>query len=260
VCVCAHARACDQDAWWEGGSRGFPWWVSWFDRYAVFADHFAHVAQATQAQALILGGAWVQPAILGNTLPDGSPSGVPADAEARWRKIIADTRAVYHGTLYWALPLEALQNPPAFLDAVDGLYVLWSPDLGADPAQWEATTAQLLDERVKPIVESLQKPVVLAVAYPSAANARGGCVPAEQGCLPQEALFPDVGSQTAVDMTAQQQAYAALLNAVAKRPWISGVISADFYPPTKLQDASASVHGKPAAALLAQWFALLHAP
>lgn len=249
-----------QAAWWESSSHDFPWWVSWFDRYAVFADHFAHVAQSTQAQALILGGAWVQPAVTGNTLPNGAPSGVPADAEARWRKIIADTRAVYQGQIYWALPLETLAAPPAFLDTVDGLYVLWAPDLGDDPAQWEAATARLLDDLVKPVAAQWQKPIVLAVAYPSAQGARGGCVPADEGCLPQEALFPAAAPAVRADMTAQQTAYAALLNALAERPWVNGVVSADFYPPARLQDASASVHGKPAAALLAQWFAFLNTP
>ncbi len=246
-------------AWWRNGAHDFAWWVSWFDHYTAFAEHAARVAQTTHAGALILGGAWVQPAMLGNPLPDGAPSGVPADAEQRWRAIIATAREHYHGPIYWAMPVEAFHNPPPFLDAVDGIYVLWSPDLGEAPDQWQAATARLLDDVVKPVAEQYHKMVVLAVAYPSAQGVRGGCVPAATGCLPQEALFPDREDARAhtVDLQAQQTAYAALLAAVGARPWVSGVVSADFYPPMRLQGPSASVHGKPAADLLAQWFQAL---
>ena len=251
-----------QDAWWGNDTHDFAWWVSWFDRYTAFTVHTAVLAQNTHAGALILGGAWVQPAILGNPLPNGAPSGVPADAEQRWRDIIAEARSRYHGAIYWALPLEALDAPPPFLDAVDGLYILWSPDLGADPKQWAETTASLLDDKLKPVAEQFHKPVVLAVSYPSAQGARGGCVPADTGCLPQETLFPQTESARTitVDLDTQQAAYAVLLDAVNTRPWINGIISADFYPPTRLQGPSASVHGKPAADLLSWWFQALLTP
>jgi len=251
-----------QEAWWLAGNHDFAWWVSWFDRYTTFANHAARVAQNTQAGALILGGAWVQPAMPAATLPDGTPSGVPADAAQRWRDIIAHARERYHGPIYWALPLEALDNPPPFLDAVDGLYILWAPDLGEDQAQWPKTTASLLDEKVRPVAERFHKPIVLAVAYPSAQGARGGCVPADTGCLPQEALFPQTESARGVpvDLGVQQSAYAALLDAVNTRPWVSGIISADFYPPMSLHGPSASVHGKPANDLLAWWYAALLTP
>jgi hypothetical protein len=48
--------------------------------------------------------------------------------------------------------------------------------------------------------------------------------------------------------------YEAVLNALNSRPYVGGVISRGFYPPTLLQDKSASVHGKPAADLLWYWF------
>ena len=241
-------------AWWQK-PHGFAWWVSWFDRYQTFARHFAALAQRTHAGALVLGGAWVTPAVNG-TLPNGEAAGAPADLPTRWRGILATVRQVYHGPIYWALPLRALDHPPAFLDAVDGIYLLWNPDLGNTPAAWAEVAAGLLDEKVKPFSEAFHKPVVLAVAYPAAQGAHGGCVPQGQGCLPLQDLFPESATahQTPTDLQRQQAAYAALLTAVDERSWLSGVITADYYPAAFLQDPSASVHGKPAAATLAWWF------
>ena len=242
-------------AWWKS-ARDFAWWVSWFDRYTAFTRHFAILAQRSHAGALVLGGEWVAPAAE-NALPNGAPAGAPADLTARWQAIFTTARQHYHGPIYWAMPLEALDAPPAFLDAVDGIYLLWHPNLGADPAQWEAATAALLDKKVKPFAQAFHKPVVLVVAYPSAQNVQGGCAPQQGQCLPQQALFPETPTahQIAVNLARQAQAYAALLAAVDARPWVSGVITADYYPPAALQGPSASVHGKPAAAVLGWWFA-----
>jgi len=256
-----------QDTWWQTGAHDFPWWVSWFDRYHAFARHFALVAQQTHADALVLGGQWVQPAILGNPLPNGEPSGAPADAEQRWRDILAEARSYYQGPIYWALPLEALDHPPAFLDAVDGIYLLWTPRLEAAPDDAQALlqeTAKILDEKVKPLAQSLEKPIVLAVAYPSAKEAQGACVltGTRQQCLPQDDLYPatPLAQHLHPDTQRQALAYEALLEAVNARPWIGGVVSADFYPPAQLQDPSASVHGKPASQYLGWWFGQWAAP
>ncbi len=241
--------------WWQQ-SRGFAWWVSWFDRYTAFTRHFAILAQRSHAGALVLGGEWVMPAVE-NVLPNGAPAGAPADLTTRWQAIFTTARQNYHGPIYWAMPLEHLATPPAFLNAADGIYLLWHPNLGADPAQWETATAALLDTKVKPFAETLHKPIVLVVAYPSAQKAQGGCLLLQEHCLPQQALFPETATahQTAVNLERQTQAYAALLAAVDARPWISGVITADYYPPAALQGPSASVHGKPAASLVGWWFA-----
>jgi len=245
-------------AWWGERTRDFGWWLTWFNRYMAFARHFARVAQDTHAAALVLGGAWVQPAMVGGTLPNGQPAGTPADAEQRWRAILAEVRHLYHGPVYWALPLDMLRHPPRFLEAVDGVVVLWSPGLGKNPATWPNASAALLSGEVQPFAEKVHKPLVLAVAYPSAAGAQGGCVPVEEnGCLPQVKLFPRtaVAHHTVVDLKRQQAAYAALLATINEdAPWVQGVVSMDFYPPAALQDPSASVYGKPASEVLRWWF------
>jgi len=57
-----------------------------------------------------------------------------------------------------------------------------------------------------------------------------------------------------VDMKAQADIYQALLSAVNSRAWVTGFVSRGYYPPTILQDKSASTHGKLAADILWYWY------
>jgi len=161
--------AMDADAWWQSAPRDFPWWVSWFERYAGFLEHHADLAARTQAQALIIGGEWLNPALPGGLLADGTPSGVPVDADRRWRKIIADLRARYIGPIYWALPYEQATNPPDFLQGVYGFYVEMDAPLAqtpdADQGALLAGAAQVLDEQIQPLLQHYEKPLVLAVRF-----------------------------------------------------------------------------------------------
>ena len=42
--------------------------------------------------------------------------------------------------------------------------------------------------------------------------------------------------------------------AINERDWMGGFVSRGYYPPVGLQDASASIHAKPAADVLRYWF------
>ena len=57
-----------------------------------------------------------------------------------------------------------------------------------------------------------------------------------------------------VDKKSQADIYQALFCAVNSRAWITGFVSRGYYPPTILQDKSASIHGKPAADILWYWY------
>ena len=91
------------------------------------------------------------------------------------------------------------------------------------------------------------KPVILAVAYPSADNAASAS-------LPVSTLFQPGGMQGPVNLQAQADIYQALLMAVNERPWVGGFVSRGYYPPVVLLDASASTHGKPAADVMWYWY------
>jgi len=131
---------------------------------------------------------------------------------------------------------------------MDGIYLLWyAPLNGSGVDELMAAAGQLLDTDIQPFQAAFQKPVILAFSYPSVDNATSASLPAS-------ALFQPGGTQAPVNLQAQTDVYQALLLAVNERAWIGGFVSRGYYPPAVLQDASASVHGKPAADLLWYWY------
>ena len=257
----ANGLSAASNLWWESAPRDFAWWAEWFETYRTFALHHASFAQNNNVGMLILGGDWLNPALPNGVMGDGLSSNVPGDAENYWRKILNDVRAQYGGTLAWAMPYpQGIQNPPPFLDQVDVIYLLWSPQLGVADASGEglrAEASRLLDNFIQPFASVNQKPVVIAMGYPSADGAMTSCLPGlEGGCLPFSALSQPNGDNLAVtlDLTEQTEIYAAMLEVVNERDWIAGVVSRGYYPPVALADKSLSVYGKPAEQWLEFWF------
>lgn len=250
------------DQWWKSAPRDFAWWVSWFNSYRTFLLNYADLASSQGAQALVLGGDWLLPALPGGLLSDGSPSQVPADAPARWKSLLTELRSHFKGKLAWALPYPlGLQAPPPFLDSIDLVYLLWSAPISlkseATSEEMAAEASRILDQDVKPFQAAVNKPLVLAINYPSARGGSSGCVPDPNGkCLRIELLSQpnsDISTVT-LDLDEQVRAYSAVLLAANDRDWISGIISRGYYPPAVLEDKSSSVHGKPARGVLWFWF------
>lgn len=254
------------DDWWAGSVRDFAWWLVWFDRYRNFILHFADLAEQQGVEALILGGEWIKPAIPGAIMMNGTPSGIPADAEARWKDLLLEIRTRFSGKLAWALPFDKeIGALPPFLNEVDQIYLLWSHPLveqsGASEQVLHAEAARLLDDEVHPFQEDTGKPVVLGISYPSADGGITGCLADPLAIFEGFCLDPELLSRPhediptiALDLDEQAQVYNALLIAINERDWISGFVSRGFYPPAILQDKSYSVHGKPAGDILKVWF------
>ena len=239
----------DTATWWQSAPRDQAWWNGWFALYAAFAAYHADMAAKSVAQALILGGDWVIPALPGGQVK-GADSGVPADAETRWEKIIADIRQRFSGQVLWAVSYPGgLQTAPAFTKSLDGIYLLWNAPLsGSSVNDLKIAAGQLLDKDIQPFQTVVGKPVILAAAYPSADSAAVAALPAQAFLQ-----LPGV-TQAQVNLMAQSDKYQALLMAVNERAWLSGFISRGYYPPAVMQDASDSVHGKPAEDELQYWF------
>jgi hypothetical protein len=110
---------------------------------------------------------------------------------------------------------------------------------------------QLLDKDIQPFQTAEGKPVILAAAYPSADSAAFASLPAQ--------AFLQLPGRTQAQINLQTQAddYQALMMAVNERAWLGGFISRGYYPPAAMQDASDSVHGKPAENELWYWFGKL---
>ncbi len=246
--------------WWQAMPLDDPaWWQGWFESYRRFALHYAQLAESSGAQTLILGGPWVSPAL------PGAPQ-APPQAEKYWQELLDEVRLYYHGELRWALDYqpEAFTLPP-FLEAVDGVYVLWwSLPLTEDnpPPDWRklsAAAGAYLDQDLEPVHNLLGKSVWLGVAYPAAPGTLQGCIPApESGCLPVETLLaaPDDLQALPVDAKAQEHALRTVAFAVEHRPWIKGFFVDGTYPAAALQGPGASVYGQPAENLLKHLFAL----
>ena len=248
---------------WLKAPRDAQWWQTWFTRYRAFAVNYADLATQTGSQTLILGGDWTAPAMPGGKLPDGALSNGPADVEAQWKSIIAEVRTHFAGKIYWALPYTKanLEAPLNFLQDVDGIYLLWSAALSTNPSATKADytneAARILDNEVSPLVSLVNKPLILAIAYPAAEGAASGCIAnGKGGCLDWTALNRPNADIVSVNLNLQIQAdiYEAILTAVNSRPWITGFVSRGYFPPVALQDKSASVHSKPAADILWYWY------
>lgn len=251
----------DAAEWWKSAPRDPAWWNLWFDYYRAFAVNYADLAAQTNAQALILGGDWLGPALPNGTLADGTGSGVPSDAEARWQAVLTEVRAHFRGQVLWALPYSATNlQTPAFLGSTDGVYLLISGGLSESQNPTKealaAAAASLLDNGVAPLQSLVTKPVYLAFGYPSISGAGANCLPIGNNCPQWPALDQPNPDRPGAGLNLQLQAdiYEALMNAVNARPWVYGVISRGYYPPAILQDKSASIHGKPAADVLWYWY------
>jgi hypothetical protein len=247
---------------WKQAPRDSKWWQNWFDHYRAFIITYADLAAQSGSQAFVMGGDWLEPALPDGLMADGSFSGVPSDAEIRWESMIAEVRQHFPGKVWWAMPYTPgrIQSSFGFLSDTDGVYLLWSAPLASDAGTSESALVNvasgLLDNEIGPLAALVDKPLMLALAYPSASGVQSGCFSDGQGnCLDWSALDqPHDPPAVEVDMQAQSDMYQAMLSVINSRPFVGGLISRGYYPPAMLQDKSASVHGKPASDLLWYWF------
>jgi hypothetical protein len=214
------------DEWWQSAPRNDSWWQVWFEQYRQFVLNNADLAQRSGAQTLILGGAWLNPALPDGKLPDGSPSNVKTDVNKFWMDLLAEIRSHFNGQIAWMISSRDIPTPPTFLSSVDRIYL----ELRIEPGKTiEQTLGGGLDAWLDSTGENFQsamgKPLLVSVSCPSNP-----------------------------DLQAQVDCYQTLLKAANKRNWISGFVSAGYYPPVALKDQSYSINGKPAGELLALWF------
>jgi hypothetical protein len=250
-------------SFWLNAPRDAQWWQAWFNRYRTFAINYADLATQTGSQTLILGGDWIAPALPAGKMPDGNPSNAPGDAEAQWKSILTEVRTHFSGKIYWALPYTKanIETPLTFLKDVDGIYLLWSAPLSTNPSATKADYAneagRILDNEILPLVNLVNKPLILAIAYPAVDGAASGCLSdGNGGCSDLSILSRPNADISSYNLNLQIQAdiYEAILTALNTRPWISGFVSRGYYPPVALQDKSTSVHSKPAADILWYWY------
>ncbi len=256
--------AGDLDEWWTDAPRDNIWWSVWFDEYRSFLLTQANLAERVGAARLVITGSQIAPALPDGSLADGSPSGVPLDAESRWRGLIADIRGRFSGEVAFELEIaDDLTPRPGFLEAFDTVHVHWHYPLSQDPAAGEdqltLAAAQGLEQVLLSITPT-DRPVHLSVEYLSIEGSAAACPPAAGGGCRASADF-DAGAvvdpEIQVDLAAQSRALQAVFVQAAERARIQGFTTRRFYPLAALQDKSASVYGKPAGDMLSFAYARL---
>ncbi len=259
------SASVDDAAWWSSAPRDLAWWDVWYESYRSLVLTSARLAAASGAEELILGAPEVSPALPAGLLADGSPSGVPADAEARWRSLLAEVRSIYRGQLVFETELgRSLQPIPPFLDEIDQIHVYWHAPLGEgtnlSPAEMQAGSETWIQQALLPLAARAGKPIVLSVEYLSLDGGATACAPAPDGSCRLPSAF-DAGAvvdpELAVDLAEQAEAYNAVLSAAYAHPEIAGFFARGYNPSVALQDKSASIHGKAAQAVLWYWFSNL---
>ncbi|NPV76787.1 MAG: carboxypeptidase regulatory-like domain-containing protein [Anaerolineae bacterium] len=250
-----------QEGWWGDNTGNLGWWRSWFDRYKIFVQNFATLANTIKAGGLILGDPKVSPTLPTTVLTHDAQPLPYQFSENEWIAIITEIRSRQPDLkLLWVIEYPLITNySPQFLENFDGFYILWNAPLNVPgDASTEALTTQIgtmLDENIFHMKEQTGKPMILAIKYPSIEGAVSGCIDPLNACLSFDLLDqPSSLTNIQLDFKEQAEIYQATFNAINQRPWINGVVSRGFYPPLALSDGSASIRGKPAGEITHYWF------
>ena len=244
---------------WLQGSHDESWWNAWFDTYNRFVLNYATIAENTGSQWLIIGGDDVLPAFKGGTFPDGAESTVPEKSVELWQELITDIRSEFSGVLLWAASAHHTMTPlPEFIGEFDGIYLSIDSPLSTanDPSFDEIAFgfSQVIDNLIYEVYRSTDKPLILALAYPSVEDAAKGCLLINSTCQ-NDGIFSNTETNGfPVDLDEQHLIYSAILPIVASRDWIKGVAIRGYDPTLEIQDGSSSIAGKPALNLIFGWY------
>ena len=245
--------------WWQTAVRDTNWWQTWFDRYETFILNHADYAQQIGAEALVLGEDSITPAFPNGKLSDGTSSGVPDDAGARWTALISKVRTRFSGKIIFQIsyPID-LKDVPAMVNDVDELYIVMNGKItdveNPTDGKLREEVLKLVENPIREIRDHFPKPVILGISYPSVTGAASGCIHNGDTCLPRE-IFKQAGldlSNLDQDLGEQAKIYNAIYEVVNQTAWIKGVIASGYFPAVSIQDKSISVRGKPAADVI--WF------
>lgn len=246
------------EEFWNSSIKNTAWWNAWYENYQRFILSNADLANILGIHAMILGDPSVISSMDGGILPNGDLSNVPSDADARWRQLVSDVRARYKGNLIGVAVIDSGQEfIPEWLDSVDAIYVIFSPALtdieNSDVSQLRTQFDTLLNEKVKPIAEKFEKPILLGISYPSNLLASDGYTLSSQNRLTEPLGISGIEKNLQV----QARIYNAAILSASSVDWIDGFFSRGYYPYISLQDASSSIYKKPAADILWFWYHFL---
>jgi hypothetical protein len=211
---------------WRGAIRP-PDWDAWWKAYRKFILHYAALAQRTKADLYAVGSELVTTETM----------------RARWKELIAAVRKLYSGKLVYSANWDHYA-PVTFWDLVDvvGLTAYYKIAEHANASEAEMTGAwRGIRNRLLAWSRKVKRGIVFTeVGYPSIT-----------GC----AVYPwDYTRATPVNLEEQRRGYAAFIRAWRGVPELAGVFFWDWYGDGGKKDRGYTPRGKPAEALIRQWY------
>jgi hypothetical protein len=244
---------------WSSQTHSETWWQNWFRSYRQFILNYAQIAAETQAGWFVIGGKDVMPAFPGGVFADGSASDVPEDFDEQWLQLISDIRSIYSGKLVWATNAQVSMDPlPHFINMTDALYItIDSPIASTSYPSLEDLSYNfeaVINTQIYETYESTQKPIIIALAYPSIEGASTGCTLLDSDCSNDGVFLEDEVTDRIVNLDEQVSIYNATLPILSNQDWINGIAIRGYDPTIVKLDGTSSVTGKPAQDVIWYWF------
>jgi len=210
-------------------------WCAWFASYREFVIRFARLAEEVDADLFSIG---VEFKSSTNFYED------------EWRELIAEIRGIYSGALTYSANWDEVEEV-AFWDALDAIGVNAFWPLAKKPGDGYSAMREAADhvaDELEAVSFFYDRPVLFTeMGVKSAADSE---------LAPWE--WPEHCQAMRYDETYQAQAYQAVFEALAPRPWFLGLFVwkyfSDPYDETQEARAGFSPRGKLAERVLARWF------
>ena len=221
----------------DNNQPGQTYWDQLFsEQYKRFLYHNADLAQIMGVKAIIIG----DPSLY-NLLE------IKKNIFIDWVQIIEGVKQRFSGEIIGVVSIPSTDVLPVWLKSVDKIYVLFSPTI-IDPNNMISEMSNQLDSYVLPVSGQYNKQIILGANFASNTDATSGCVDTHGSCSKGGV------SDSVFDAEKQASLYNALSVSAFTRPWISGLISRNYYPFLALTDPGSSPYGKPANNILWFWF------
>lgn len=252
-------RFRNTNTFWTQSLKSDHWWDEWFESYGAFLNNYAKMAELTGSNYLLIGGNDVLPAFSGGIYLDEPLTDLPEDSDRMWRDLFLDLRKTFSGDLIWVTRVGQKADPlPEFVHSFDGIYIIVdSPLSTAEEPDFDEIAngfTNIVDQYIYEIYRSTELPLFIGLGYPSADRAASGCLLINDRCNNDGIFLSDEVESIGTNLSIQKLIYEAILPVIASRPWIEGTSIRGYDPIIVSHDQTSSIAGKPAEAVISDWF------
>lgn len=173
---------------------------------------------------------------------------------------LSNLRVRYGNKLFLSIYDTQIDND-SLLQEMDGYYI--SPNVNFIDGDYvkdsyQATFKAYLDEIIYPAYSIYNKPILLALDFPSVQGAEKGCINVEDACYTFEIInqleSTNELNSFVTDLNIQVVLYDSAFKAINDTELVSGIISKEYNPQVALMDYSSSIRGKPSVGIFWYWF------